>query len=199
MNDLTAAVVTLFLIMDPLGNIPVFLSILKNVDPARRRMILMREVVIAYAVLLVFLFLGRHILQILRLEQETISIAGGIVLFLIALRMIFPGAGGLHADTPEGEPFFVPLAIPLIAGPSTLAALLLLQRSEAGATWGLWLAVTIAWALTAIILLAAPFFYRLLHQRGLIAMERLMGMLLVMVSVQMFMNGVGTFVRSNVS
>lgn len=190
MKDLTSAIVTLFLIMDPLGNVPVFLSILKDVSPARRRIILIREVLIAYVVLLAFLFFGRHILQVLHLDQETISIAGGIVLFLIALRMIFPSPGGLHADAPEGEPFVVPLAIPLIAGPSTLAALLLLQRTEPGATWDLWIAVTAAWALTAVILLAAPFFYRVLHQRGLIAMERLMGMLLVMISVQMLMNGI---------
>src|SRR5437868_9357076 len=195
MSDLTSAIVTLFLIMDPLGNIPIFLSVLKDVAPARRRIILMREVVIAYGVLLAFLFLGRHVLEVLHLDQETISIAGGIVLFLIALRMIFPAPGGLHADTPEGEPFVVPLAIPLIAGPSTLAALLLLQRSEPGATSHLLLAVTIAWALTAVILLAAPFFYRILHQRGLIAMERLMGMLLVMISVQMLMNGVSAFMH----
>ena len=91
---------------------------------------------------------------------------------------------------PEGEPFVVPLAIPLIAGPSTLAALLLLQRTEPGASWDLWIAVTVAWGLTAVILIAAPFFYRVLRQRGLIAMERLMGMLLVMISVQMFMNGI---------
>lgn len=195
MNDLTSAVVTLFLIMDPLGNIPIFLSVLKDVTPARRRIILMREVVIAYIVLLAFLFLGKYVLQVLHLDPETISIAGGIVLFLIALRMIFPGPGGLHADTLEGEPFVVPLAIPLIAGPSTLAALLLLQRSEPGATWDLLLAVTVAWALTAVILLAAPFFYRVLRQRGLIAMERLMGMLLVMISVQMLMNGLNAFIH----
>jgi len=188
-NHLTSAVVTLFLIMDPLGNIPVFLSVLKDVPAERRRTVLVREVLIAYAVLLAFLFLGRYVLQILHLEQETISIAGGIVLFLIALRMIFPSAGGLHGDSPEGEPFVVPLVIPLIAGPSTLAALLLLQRSGPGATWELFLAVTIAWALTAAILLAAPVCYRSLGQRGLIAMERLMGMILVMIAVQMLLNG----------
>jgi multiple antibiotic resistance protein len=195
MNDLTSVIVTLFLIMDPLGNVPVFLSLLKDVTPARRRAILLREVLIAYAVLLAFLFLGRAILQVLQLQQETISIAGGIVLFLIALRMIFPAPGGFYSDSPEGEPFIVPLAIPLIAGPSTLAALLLLQRSEPGATWELLLAVTIAWALTAVILLAAPFFYRVLGQRALIAVERLMGMVLVMISVQMFMNGIGDFLH----
>jgi multiple antibiotic resistance protein len=195
MHDLTSIVVTLFLIMDPLGNIPVFLSILKDVPPQRRRIILMRELLIAYVALLAFLFLGRHILQILNVDQETISVAGGIVLFLIALRMIFPVAGGFYSDAPEGEPFVVPLAIPLIAGPSTLAALMLLQRNGSGAQWELLLAMTIAWLLTAIILLGAPFFYRILHQRGLIAMERLMGMLLVMISVQMLMNGLSRFIR----
>lgn len=195
MIDLTSAIVTLFLIMDPLGNVPVFLAILKDVPAPRRRRILLREVLIAYLVLLAFLFLGRYVLQVLHLEQETISVAGGIVLFLIALRMIFPAAGGLHADTPEGEPFIVPLAIPLIAGPSTLAALLLLQRMEPGATWQLFLAVTIAWALTAVILLAAPYLYRILSQRGLIALERLMGMLLVMISVQMLLDGISHLLR----
>jgi multiple antibiotic resistance protein len=195
MHDLTSIVVTLFLIMDPLGNIPVFLSILKDVSPERRRRILLREVSIAYVALLAFLFLGRYILQVLNVDQDTISVAGGIVLFLIALRMVFPVAGGFYSDTPECEPFVVPLAIPLIAGPSTLAALMLLQRTSAGAQWELFLAMTIAWLLTAAILLAAPFFYRVLHQRGLIAMERLMGMLLVMISVQMLMNGLSRFVR----
>lgn len=195
MSDITSAIVTLFLIMDPLGNIPIFLSVLKDVSPQRRRIILIREVAIAYGVLLVFLFFGRYILQVLQLDPETISIAGGIVLFLIALRMIFPAPGGSHGESLEGEPFVVPLAIPMIAGPSTLAALLLLQRSEPSATWDLWLAVTVAWVLTAAILLAAPFLYRVLRQRGLIAMERLMGMLLVMISVQMLMNGVTAFMH----
>ena len=195
MHDLTSIVVTLFLIMDPLGNVPVFLSILKDVSPARRRVILLREVLIAYVAMLAFLFLGQYILTILNLNQETISVAGGIVLFLIALRMVFPVAGGFYSDAPEGEPFIVPLAIPLIAGPSTLAALMLLRRNEEGARWELLLAMTIAWVLTAAIILAAPFFYKVLHQRGLIAMERLMGMLLVMISVQMLMNGVSRFIH----
>ncbi|AMN47645.1 membrane protein [Steroidobacter denitrificans] len=195
MSDLTSVIVTLFMIMDPLGNVPVFLSILKGVTPQRRRAILWREVLIAYVVLLIFLFLGKYVLQILQLDQETISIAGGIVLFLIALRMIFPAPGSLYQDTPDGEPFVVPLAIPLIAGPSTLAALMLLQRSDPGASLQLLLAVTIAWALTAIILVAAPFLYRVMGRRALIAMERLMGMVLVMISVQMTMNGISTFLH----
>ena len=124
--DVSAAVITLLLIMDPVGNIPPFLSILKTVPANRRRFVLMREILFAYGVLLTFLFLGNYLLRFLRLEQETLSIAGGIVLFLIALRMIFPREGGMAGEPLEGEPFLVPLAIPLFAGPSTLAALLLL-------------------------------------------------------------------------
>ena len=190
--DLFSAVVTLFLIMDPIGNIPLFLSILKTVPPDRRRLVLVREIVFAYAVLLVFLFLGRYLLRFLGLEQETISIAGGIVLFLIALRMVFPVEASGSVDI-EGEPFLVPLAIPLIAGPSTLAALLLLQRSAPTQTVSLFTALTIAWAISGIILLSSTALYRLLGQRGLIALERLMGMLLVMVSVQMLLNGIRVF------
>jgi multiple antibiotic resistance protein len=192
--DVFAAVVTLFLIMDPIGNILLFLGVLKHVPAERRRIVLIREILFAYGVLLVFLFLGRYILQFLRLDQETISIAGGIVLFLIALRMIFGSEGGMFGDDKlEGEPFLVPLAIPFLAGPSTLAALLLLERSAPGQTGELLVALTIAWVISAGILLSSTFFYRLLRERGLVAMERLMGMLLVMVSVQMLLNGLRAF------
>jgi multiple antibiotic resistance protein len=190
--DFLSAVVTLFLIMDPLGNVPIFLSVLKQVAPERRRKVLVREVLIAYAVLLFFLLVGERVLDLLQIQQETISIAGGIVLFLIAVRMIFPAHGGSFAEASEGEPLVVPLAIPLIAGPSTLATLLLL-RADTESMFQLWLATTVAWSATAAILIAAPFFYRALGERGLVAMERLMGMVLVMISVQMFLNGVATF------
>ena len=190
--DLVAVVVTLFLVMDPLGNIPLFLSVLKSVRPERRRFVLVREILFAYVVLLVFLFLGGYVLRFLRLEQESLSIAGGIVLFLIAIKMIFP-AERSTTDQLEGEPFVVPLAIPMLAGPSTLAAVMLQQHSAASQTGPLLVAVTIAWALSGSILLASTFFYRVLRERGLIAMERLMGMLLVMVAVQLLMNGAKAF------
>ena len=170
-----------------------FLSVLKTVPAERRRIVLLREIAIAYVVLLGFFLLGDYLLQVLGLEQEAVSIAGGIVLFLIALRMIFPGESGRAGDPLEGEPFVVPLAIPLIAGPSTLATLLLLQRSASSTKGELLLALTIAWSVSGILLLSSTFLHRVLRERGLIAMERLMGMLLVMVSVQMLINGVRAF------
>ena len=185
--------ITLLLIMDPLGNVPPFLSALKHVQPDRRRKVLVREILFAYIVLLAFLFLGKYLLRLLSLQEETISIAGGIVLFLIALRMVFP-SDRVTSETIAGEPFLVPLAIPFIAGPSTLAALLLLQ-SGSNNTLELWGALTLAWAVTAIVLLSSTILYRVLKERGLIAVERLMGMLLVMLAVQMFINGVAKFMK----
>lgn len=187
--DLMAAVVTLFLVMDPLGNVPLFLSILKTVEPNRRRLVLVREIGFAYIVLIVFVLMGKSLLRFLGLQPEAISIAGGIVLFLIALRMIFPSHGPVSGEPLSGEPFVVPLAIPLVAGPSTLATLLLLQSAASATPSALLIAVTIAWLITAAILLSSTFMYRILGERGLIAMERLMGMLLVMVSVQMLLDG----------
>ncbi len=190
--DILSAVVTLFLVMDPLGNVPLFLSVLKTVPPQRRRLVLVREILIAYAVLIVFLLIGRSLLRFLGLQPEAVSIAGGIVLFLIALRMIFPGQGSPAGEPIEGEPFVVPLAIPLVAGPSALATLLLLQSAPAATIDALMIAVTLAWGFSAVILLSSTSLYRVLGERGLIAMERLMGMLLVMVAVQMLLDGLTT-------
>ena len=190
---LFSAIVTLFLVMAPLGNLPAFVSVLKTVAPERRRVILLREIVIAYFVLLLFVFFGNYGLRFLHLDQEAIGIAGGIVLFLIALGMIFPGQARVLGNSSEGEPFVVPLAIPLFAGPSTLATILLLHQAFSSHIVSLLLAVTIAWALSAIILLVSPFLFRVLRERGLIAIERLMGMLLVMVAVEMLLNGLKSF------
>ena len=133
MTTLSAAIL-LFLIMDPLGNIPLFLSLLKDVPPKRRRAVMVRELLIALAVLLMFLMGGQLILKLLQLREESISIAGGIVLFLIAIRMVFPPAeGGIFGQAGEGEPFIVPMAIPGVAGPSAMAALLLLTIRSRGA------------------------------------------------------------------
>ncbi|HQX57055.1 MAG TPA: YhgN family NAAT transporter [Pyrinomonadaceae bacterium] len=193
--EILFAALTLFLIMDPIGNIPPFLAVLKDVPTERRRPVLIRELLLALGILLLFLFLGGYILQLLGLRQESISIAGGIILFIIAIRMIFPVEGGLVGETPEGEPFLVPLAVPLVAGPSVLASILLLKQSSNLGTAGLLGAVSIAWAVSAAILISAPYLLKLLKQRGLIAMERLMGMLLVILSVQMFLDGISAFMK----
>lgn len=188
--EIVSAAILLFLIMDPLGNIPLFLSLLKGLPPARRNVVLARELIIAFGVLLLFLYSGRALLELLHLRQESVSIAGGIVLFLIGVRMIFPTPEGLFGDIPEGEPFIVPMAIPCIAGPSTMAALLLLANEAPGRQLDWTIALLAAWLATAAILFAATALYRWLGVRTLAALERLMGMLLVAISVQMFLDGV---------
>jgi len=187
--ELVSVAFTLFLVMDPLGNIPLFLSALREVPAVRRRRVLVRELLIAYAVLVACLLVGQLLLRPLKLDQESISIAGGIVLFLIALRMIFPPEGGNLGETIEGEPFIVPLAIPLLAGPSALSALLVLARTAPERTFDWLAALTLAWGASAAILLSSNLFYRVLRRRGLVALERLMGMILVMLAVQMFLDG----------
>lgn len=189
-QQVLSSATVLFLVMDPLGNIPLFLSLLKHVDPARRRRIILRELLIALLVLAVFLFFGQELLDFLSLEQESVRIAGGIVLFVIALRMIFPSNRGIMGDTPSEEPFIVPLAIPLIAGPSALATLILMVRSDPARMIEWSLTLLLAWGLSAGILLSAPFFYKVFRERGLAAVERLMGMLLIMISVQMLLDGI---------
>ena len=193
--EIVFSALTLLLVMDPLGNIPLFLAVLKDVDPERQRPVLVREILLAYGVLLFFLFAGGYVLQMFGLRSEAISIAGGIILFIIAIRMIFPTEGGIVGETPEGEPFLVPLAIPLMAGPSTMASVLLLKQSGNISLMALLAAVTLAWAVSAVILYSAPYLYRVLKVRGLVAMERLMGMLLVILSVQMFLDGIAAFLE----
>ena len=194
--DILSAGLTLLLIMDPLGNIPLFLSVLKTVEnESRRRKILIRELFFALLVLLLFLFAGEYLLQWLNLRQEAVSIAGGIVLFLISLRMIFPSEKGIMGEMPEGEPFFVPLAVPLLAGPSTLAMLILLARSQPERIYE-WLAAVLgAWVVTSLIMLSSSKLSKLFGKRGLIAVERLMGMVLVAISVQMLMDGMSTYLN----
>ena len=154
--DMLSAGLTLLLIMDPLGNIPLFLSVLKTVDDeSRKRQILIRELCFALLVLLIFLFVGQYLLLWLNLRQEAVSIAGGIVLFLISLRMIFPTEKGIMGEMPAGEPFFVPLAVPLLAGPSTLAMLILLARSQPDRIFEWLIAVLGAWVVTSLIMLSS--------------------------------------------
>ena len=193
---IASAALLLFLILDPLGNIPVFLSLLKGLAPARQRIVILRELVIALAVLMLFLWAGRYLLELMHLRQESVSIASGIILFLIGLRMIFPPSEGIMGELPDGEPFIVPMAIPMIAGPSGMAAVMLLGSQEPG-RMGEWsLALVIAWVATAAILFSATYLQKLLGTRALTAIERLMGMVIVAISVQMLLDGITTYLRA---
>jgi len=194
--DPISAFLTLFFVMDPLGNVPVFLSVLKDYEPAQRQRIIMRELLIALLVMLFFLLMGSQFLSMLSLKQETVRISGGIVLFVIALRMVFPTSNGLGLVAPGHEPFFVPLAVPLVAGPSTLALIMLMAHEAPAETVIQALVIGSAWLLSAVILMCSTLLFRVLGNKGTIAIERLMGMLLVMISVQMFFDGVQGFLES---
>jgi len=192
---IASAALLLFLILDPLGNIPVFLSLLRALPPQRQRVVLAREMLIALVVLMLFLWGGRYALELMHLRQESVSIAGGIVLFLIGLRMIFPPPEGLMGELPEGEPFIVPMAIPLVAGPSGMAAVMLMGSQEP-TRMGAWsLALMIAWIATAAILFSSTYLYKWLGSRVLTAIERLMGMVIVAISVQMFLDGLTAYLH----
>ncbi len=195
MTILSAALL-LFLILDPLGNIPVFLSLLKPLPPRRQRIVLVRELLIALAVLMAFLWVGKYALELMHLRQESVAIAGGIVLFLIGIRMIFPRPEGLMGAVPDGEPFIVPMAIPLIAGPSGMAAVMLMGSNEPGRLLDWSVALLLAWGATAAILMSATLLYKVLGARALTALERLMGMLLVALSVQMLLDGIAAYLAS---
>ncbi len=190
--NLLALSVTLFLVLDPFGNAAVFHSVLSKVPEERRRRVLVRELLIALGLLLGFLFLGKHLLGFLGLRPATLSISGGILLFLIALGMVFPSHSML-GETVDEEPFIVPLAVPLMAGPSTLALILLTSSKYPDATASIALAVGAAWLVSSIILLLAPALLKLLGSKGTRALERLMGLLLILVAVQMFLDGVTTY------
>lgn len=193
---LFSATLLLILVMDPLGNVPMFLSVLNPVAPERRRRVIARELLIALGFLLVFLFAGRYLLEAIDITEDTLTVAGGVILFLIALRMIFPAPGGAFAtDAAEAdeEPLLVPLAVPFVAGPSALAAVLFIMSSDP-TRWPEWLAaVLISWGVTGGVLLASTDLARILKRRGLVAIERLMGMILIAIATKMMLTGIGDF------
>jgi multiple antibiotic resistance protein len=194
-SNIAPAAATLFFIMDPLGNMPVFNAILERFDSKQRSIIVAREMLFALVILMTFLFTGTAILDFMGLTESSLSIAGGVLLFIIALRMIFPQPVKEPTDVVE-DPFIVPLAMPMVAGPSTIAILLLLSSSQPEHIWDWSAALFISWAVTAVILTASPFLMHLLGDRGTRALGRLMGMLLVILATQMLLNGVAEFVGS---
>jgi multiple antibiotic resistance protein len=195
--DIFSTALLLFLVIDPIGNIPAFLFVLKGVPEDKHKQIILRELFIALAALVFFLFLGQFILTLLQVSQGSLGVAGGIILFLIAVRMIFPVPKGIFGEETEvSEPFIVPLAIPLIAGPAAMATLMLLMARDP-ADWPQWLAALLmAWSISGVILLSADQLARLLGRRTLTAIERLMGLVLTAVAVQMFIEGAGQAYRA---
>lgn len=191
--SILAATILLILIIDPLGNIPLFLVALREVPRERHRRVIVREMLVALGFMIVFLFAGQYILRYLQVSDDSLTIAGGIILFLISLRMVFPPPGGVFGPHPGGEPFIVPLAVPLMAGPSSLVTIMLLGSREPD-RWPQWLAAILAaWSVSATILILAAPIGRVVGEKGITAMERLMGLLLTAVAVQMLLTGIRQF------
>lgn len=191
-----SAAMLLFLVMDPFGNIPLFMSALSNVDKSRHTRIIIRELIIALLILSAFLFAGQFLLRLLQITEPALTAAGGTVLLLIAIRMVFPRSGGLREDVKPGEPFIVPLAVPYVAGPSAMASILLIMNRDPS-RWPEWLAaVGLAWFVSGLIISMSGLLTRLMGEKVLTAIERLMGMLLVAIAIQMLMTGVAQFIAS---
>jgi MarC family membrane protein len=194
-SSFLSAVVLLVLVTDPLGNIPPFVHLLRQCDPARKRKVILREVLFATVVLAFFAVFGQATLRLMNLTDSSLGIAGGVILFLIALRMIFAHPEDESKQLPDEEPFLVPLAIPLIAGPSSIATVLLLvsdqphRRAE-------WLgALAVAMAVSTVVLVFAERIAHVLGRQVTQAFERLMGLILTAISVQMLLEGIRKFLR----
>ena len=191
------AFILLMLVTDPFGNVPIFVSALANVPAARRWRVVVRECVIAFVLLLVFMFFGSRFLAALQLTDVSLRIGGGVILFLIALRMVFPQPGGVMGDTdPHGEPFIVPLAVPALAGPSALATVLLFSSETTADILihvGALSAVAVVWL---VVLLSAERMQRVLGPRVMTAFERLMGLILTAMAVEMFLAGVRSYLKT---
>jgi len=193
---LLSAIILLVLVLDPLGNLPFFVVVLKDVPPERKRRLLARELLIALAVLVFFLLLGPQFLKIMHISGPSLRIAGGIVLMFIAIKMVFPSTNAPEKTLPPCEPFIVPLAIPYLAGPSAMATVMLLASNEPS-RWPEWLAaVTCAWLVSALVLLFCVELERVLGPRGMAALERLMGMILTAIAVEMALGGIMAFIAA---
>ena len=190
-----SATILLILITDPLGNIPLFISALKNVASERRNKIIVRECLIAFATLVFFLFFGSAILTALNLSDETLRIAGGVILFLIALNMVFPGTGGnLVDESTHGEPFIVPVAIPLIAGPSAMTTVMLLGKSEPTRMLEWIGSISIAIAVTMVVFFTSVKLEDRLGPAFLSAIEKLMGLILTAIAIDMLLSGLTSYI-----
>ncbi len=192
--DIVSATILLVLVMDPFGNMPLVISVLKNVAAPMRTRVVLRECAIAYAVLLAFMFGGDKFMHLLRLSDNALAIAGGLILFLIALRMVFPHAEGIFGDSGDTGTFIVPLAIPAIAGPSALATVLLLVSREPQRVLDWVAALSLAMLVSTVVMVSAQRISGWIGRRGVIAIERLMGLVLTAIAVEMLLAGAASFV-----
>ncbi len=191
-----SATILLILITDPLGNIPLFIAALRKVDPSRRTHVILRECAIAFFTLVVFLIFGKAFLNAVKLSDESLRIAGGVILFLIAINMVFPDSGGkLVEDESGAEPFIVPVAIPLIAGPSAMTTVMLLSSSSASLTMEWIGSIFIAIAVTTVVFFASQKLEVWLGKRFLSAIEKLMGLVLTAIAVDMLLGGIATYIK----
>ncbi|KAA3593475.1 MAG: NAAT family transporter [Candidatus Scalindua sp. AMX11] len=193
---MVSTAVTLFLVMDPIGNIPVFNGVLSRIDESQRSRVIWRELLIALSILLIFLYTGNVMMAVCGLSQSSLNISGGVLLFIIALKMIFPHNIETRRDSGSDAPFIVPLAIPLVAGPSTVAYILLLSANQEHFYIEWTLSLLTAWGLSTTILLLSSRILTIIGKRGAKALERLMGMILVIMATQMFLDGIAQFILS---
>ena len=194
-NEFLSAVILLTLVADPFGNMPLVNAMLGGVPEARRRLVVVRECLIAYGLLLVFMFGGHGFLALMHLSQTSLSIAGGVILFMIAIRMVFAKLDGTFGEKAGSEPFIVPLATPLIAGPSALATVMLMA-SRAPDKVGMWAAaITVTMVITTVVLLAGTRLHRWLGEHAMHAIERLMGLILTAIAVEMLLAGIRDFIK----
>ena len=182
----------LFLIMDSIGNLSVYLSMVEKLDKARQYRIIFREMLIALGVMLFFNYLGEYLFGFLGLSETTVRLSSGVILFLIAVKILFTASDSPRSNLPKGEPFIFPLAIPLIAGPALMATIMLYAHLEPLQSVMI-IAILIAWFFSVLVFLFAAPIKRLLGANGLMACERLIGMILVLVAVQRFLEGILLF------
>lgn len=195
-NEIVSAAVVLLLVIDPVGNVPIVNAMLADLAPARRRFVIVRECAIAFATLALFMMFGRKFLDLMHLSETALSIAGGVILFMIAIRMVFAHPEGVMGLPQRGgEPLIVPLAVPLIAGPSALASVMLMasREPEKIGMWGA--ALTAAMVFATVVLLAGAKLQQWLGERAMQAIERLLGLILTAVAVEMLLGGIRTFVE----
>lgn len=188
-----ATALPLLLIMDPLGNVAIFLGILSDFPAKRQRQIILREMLFALVFMVIFLYAGDSLLKILDIDQHAIRIAGGLILFLISMKMIFPQIEQNNTGLPTVEPFIVPIAIPMVAGPSLIASITLFSHQIQN-HWIMLASIGAAWGLTTMTVYFAPSLKRILREKGLMACERLMGLILILISTQMLLDGIQKFI-----